>query len=105
VNSPTHPATKGSFVSFYANGLGVVTPPLTTGQAPPASPLSVTAPVSAVVDGYSANVTYAGAAPGFPGLYQINMQIPLLAGSGARQMSISIPGGGSSQNFVTIFVQ
>jgi uncharacterized protein (TIGR03437 family) len=106
INSAAHPAPKGTYVSFYAAGLGAVTPALATGQAPPNSPLSSTvSPVSALVDGYQATVTFAGAAPQYPGLYQINMLIPLLAGFGAQPLTIYVGGGQTSQNFVTIFVQ
>jgi uncharacterized protein (TIGR03437 family) len=106
INSATQPAARGSYVTIYAAGLGAVTPALTTGQLAPVSPLSTTAtPVSAVIGGYAATVTFAGAAPGFAALYQINVQIPLLAGSGVEPLSIYIGGGGTSQNFVNIFLQ
>jgi uncharacterized protein (TIGR03437 family) len=106
INSAAHSAARGSYVTIYAAGLGVVTPALATGQVPPNSPLSTTvSPVSAVVDGYAASVTFAGAAPGFVGLYQVNLQIPLLARSGSRPLTIYIGGGATSQNFVTIYLQ
>jgi uncharacterized protein (TIGR03437 family) len=105
VNSVTRPAPKGQYVIIYATGLGAMTPALTTGQAPPASPLSNTAtPVTANVDGVAASVAFAGAAPGFPGVYQLNVQIPLTAGSGARPLTV-FAGGSSSQFGVNIFVQ
>jgi uncharacterized protein (TIGR03437 family) len=106
MNSLSRPAPKGSLITIYAAGLGTVTPALATGQVPPSSaPSATTAPVSALVDGYAANVPFAGAAPGFPGLYQVNVQIPAIAGSGARPLTIYAGGGAASQNFVTIFVQ
>ncbi len=105
VNSLTNPAAKNTYVTVYAAGLGTVKPPLATGQAPPASLSPTTAPVSAYIDGYPTTVSYAGAAPGFPGLYQINLQIPLLSGAGARSLTIFAGGGLPSQNFVTIYVQ
>jgi uncharacterized protein (TIGR03437 family) len=104
MNSQSHPAAKGAYVTVYAAGLGTVSPALADGQAPPASPLSITTtPLTAVVDGYPAPVSFAGAAPGFPGLYQINLQIPALARSGARSLTVNT--GMPSQNFVTIFIQ
>ena len=106
LNSATHPVARGSYVAIYATGLGAVSPALTTGQVPPISPLSPTvSPVSALIDGYSAPVTFAGAAPQLVGVYQVNVQIPLLAGSGARSLSIYEGGGASSQNLVAIWVQ
>jgi uncharacterized protein (TIGR03437 family) len=56
------------------------------------------------VDGFAANVQFAGAAPGFPGLYQINLRVPAAAGSGARSF-VLISEGTLSQSGVTIFVQ
>jgi uncharacterized protein (TIGR03437 family) len=105
LNSLLHPAPKGQFVIIYAAGLGMVTPALNTGKAPPSSPLSNTVfPVTAEVDGIGANVSFAGAAPGFPGLYQVNLQIPQSARSGERSLVIHSEGA-FSQFGVTIFVQ
>jgi uncharacterized protein (TIGR03437 family) len=105
LNSLLHPAPKGQFVTVYATGLGAVTPALATGKTPSFSPPSTTIfPVAAEVDGLSTNVQFAGAAPGFPGLYQINLQIPAAAGSGARSLVLSSEGA-FSQFGVTIFVQ
>jgi len=106
LNSETHPAVKGSYVSIYAAGLGAVSPALANGQVPPISPLSTTvSPVSAVIDGFPATVTFAGAAPQLVGVYQINLTIPLLAGSGPRALSIYQGGAALSQNLVRIYVQ
>jgi uncharacterized protein (TIGR03437 family) len=105
INSLSHPVAKGQYVTVYASGLGTVSPPLGTGQTPPASPTSsTTASVTAVVDGLSANVLFAGAAPGFPGLYQINLQIPSAAASGAQPLTL-FAAGAPNQSGVTIFVQ
>jgi uncharacterized protein (TIGR03437 family) len=105
MNSLQHPAPKGQYVVLWAAGLGTVNPSLATGQTPPASPVSSTTwPVTAVIDGLNAPVLWAGAAPGFPGLYQINVQIPANATSGARPLTLY--GGGAPTQFgTTIFVQ
>jgi len=101
MNSLLNPAAKGGNITIYASGLGTVSPALATGQTPPASPVSNTTwPVTAAVDGINATVSFAGAAPGFPGLYQINLQIPAGANSGAR--SIVLYGGGAPSQFGTI---
>ena len=80
------PAKPGETVSLYLNGLGTVTPVVADGAAGPASPLSYSTEYNAgnlsivlddFVDNYAtANVTFAGLAPGFPGLYQVNFQVP-----------------------------
>ena len=105
LNSPDHPAPKGQIVVFYATGLGAKTPSLATGQSPPMSPLSYTDfPVTAYVDGLPAEVIFAGSAPGYPGVDQVNLRIPPGAGSGARPI-IVIAAGASSQSGVTIHLQ
>jgi len=105
-NSLTNPAPKGSYVTVYAVGLGTLDPALAAGQVPPNSPLSyTTTTVSASIDGYIAPVSFAGAAPGFVGLYQVNLQIPANAGSGSRALALWAGGGAPSQNDVMIWVK
>jgi uncharacterized protein (TIGR03437 family) len=71
------PATAGDVVVIYCNGLGPTTPAVTAGTGAPLSPLAVTAnPVSVNIGGREAAILFAGLAPGFTGLYQINAQIP-----------------------------
>jgi uncharacterized protein (TIGR03437 family) len=99
MNSDVSPATKGTVIIIYASGLGTVSPTLTEGAVPPATPLStVTHTLSAVIGGISAPVLYAGAAPGFPGLYQINLRIPTDAPSGSQKVTIYSGGQGSQDN-------
>jgi uncharacterized protein (TIGR03437 family) len=89
LNTSSNRAAKGSVVAIYATGLGTITPNLATGQSPPADPLSVTNfPVSAVVGGVGAPVQFAGPAPGFPGTYQVNVQIPDSVGSGYQYVTL-----------------
>jgi len=72
------PAAAGEIVQVYGTGLGTTQPAIASGQAAPsAEPLArVTLPVTATVGGKSAVVHFAGLAPGFVGLYQVNVQIP-----------------------------
>src|SRR5262249_24079491 len=69
----TNPADRGSRVTFYASGLGQVSPPVEPGQAGATNePLNRTAAVPRVFfDRYSAQVLYSGLAPAFAGRYQI----------------------------------
>ena len=68
---------QGNNMTIYATGLGAVTNAPSTGGAALSSPLStVVAPVEVRVGGMVAMVTFAGLAPGFAGLYQINAQVP-----------------------------
>lgn len=71
----------GSVATVYATGLGRV-PGATTGQPTgTATPLDATVKVRVRVDGGDVEVFYAGASPGFAGLYQINFRGPATAGA------------------------
>jgi uncharacterized protein (TIGR03437 family) len=101
----SRPVARGQFVTVYCTGLGAVTPPVATGVRASGSPLSVTnLPVSATIGGLPATVSFAGLAPNFFGLYQVDMQVPQgLAASDAVPVVINI--GGVASNVATIAVQ
>jgi uncharacterized protein (TIGR03437 family) len=88
LNTAANPAPRGSFVSFYATGQG-------SGSN-----------VTLTVGGYQAQLEYAGPAPGFPGLMQINAQIPMgiFLESGLEPVVLSVDGA-ASQAGVTIAIQ
>lgn len=93
INSALHPAPKGSYISVYASGFGALTPPLTAGAVPPSTPLSnLSGVVSAEIGGQPAIVQFAGAAPGYPGLYQVNLLIPAAILSGTRLVEVYVNG-------------
>ena len=89
MNSATNPALRGSIVSFYATGQG-----------------AGSGAVNLTVGGYQAQLPYAGSAPGFAGLMQINAQIPsgFFLEPGIQPVVLSI-GGATSQAGVTIAIQ
>ena len=71
------PATTGDIVLVYCTGLGVTTPPVATGSPGPVnSPAAVNSAITATVGGIPAQVVSATAAPGFVGLYQVNVAVP-----------------------------
>ena len=100
------PARVGDTVIIYCNGLGTVTPPIPTGQpAPAGGPLSVTNnPVSITIGGISATVTFAGLAPGFPDLYQVNAVVPAGVVAGPS-VPVVLSVAGQTSPAVTLAVQ
>ena len=76
INSDQNPAARGSIVVLYATGEGQTTPGGVTGRAAEAPLGAPRLPVSLTIAGISAEILYAGSAPGFVGLMQINARIP-----------------------------
>ena len=71
------PARAEDAIVIYCSGLGAVSPPVAAGAAALSSPLSTTVnPVSVTIGGREAQVFFAGLAPGFAGLYQVNAIVP-----------------------------
>lgn len=76
INSDQNPAPRGSIVVLYATGEGQTSPAGVTGQGAVAPfPLPVL-PVTLTIADIPASVLFAGEAPGFVGLMQINAQVP-----------------------------
>jgi sugar lactone lactonase YvrE len=58
-NGPANPAPRGSVIAFYGTGEGVREQP-----------------VRVFLDGAEAEVRFAGPAPGYPGVFQVNIRAP-----------------------------
>ncbi len=85
------PANPGEVVIFYGTGFGPVDPPLGTGA--PSSGNKITLKASMTIDGLPADIQFAGVAPGFVGLNQINVVVPGLARTnGADAVVLTING-------------
>jgi uncharacterized protein (TIGR03437 family) len=103
--APAHPAMRGEYLTIDCSGLGDVSPRPATGAPAPISPLSNTLVSPYVtIGGVIAPLSFSGLAPGFVGLYQVNVQVPNAAPSGG-QVPVGISIGGVSSNVVTIAVQ
>lgn len=80
VATAASPAKPGEVVVLYATGLGATAPALEFAEIPrKAAPLQDLSAFRIVLDGREldpARIFYAGVAPGFGGLYQINIQLP-----------------------------
>jgi uncharacterized protein (TIGR03437 family) len=78
LNVPQNPAERGSIVQLFLTGQGVLDPPLPTGALAPLEPPfpAPLLPVRVTMNGIDARVVFAGAAPGFAGLMQLNVETP-----------------------------
>lgn len=99
------PASAGDVVQVFCTGLGVTNPRVTSGQpSPSAEPLArTTATVTATVGGRPASVQFAGLAPGFVGLYQVNVQVPAGVAVGAEPLVLLV--NGVPSNTVTLVLK
>jgi uncharacterized protein (TIGR03437 family) len=90
LNAASNPAVAGTFATAYLIGSGPVNPAVPDGV--PASSMTLsweTLNTTVMVGASPANVQFAGMAPGFVGLVQINFQVPdLPAGDYPVQVTI-----------------
>jgi len=91
VNSPSNPTTRGSFVAMFAAGGGQSVPPGLDSAIYKAAGSSPSLPVSVQVGGIDADVSYAGAAPGFvQGALQVNFRVPANVPAGENIVILKI---------------
>ncbi len=99
----TNPAAAGDVLTLYATGLGLTTPAVASGAPGPAAPpAQAVLPVTVTIGSAQATTLFAGLAPTFVGLYQVNVVVP--AGV-AGDLTLVISSGGRSSNAVTIPVR
>lgn len=96
------PAKPGEVILIFCTGLGQTQPPVSTGAAGNGEVTASTPSVT--VGGQTAALSFSGAAPGFVGLYQINVTVPGFSAAGDYEVIISIAGK-QSRSGVTIRVQ
>jgi uncharacterized protein (TIGR03437 family) len=100
----SRPVKAGEYISIYATGLGDVSNRPAVGAASPTSPLSNTlATPEVTIGGISAPVTFSGLAPGFVGLYQINVKVPSGVPTGSAVPAV-LKIGGVPSNTATIAI-
>ncbi len=93
LNGAANPVAPGGYVILYATGEGATTPTGVNGKpAPKTAPFPMPVhTVTALVNGTSAVVSYAGGAPGFvAGVMQVNLQIPATVTSGTLPVTLTI---------------
>lgn len=103
LNSSSHPAMVGSTIMAYLTGAGPVSNQPADGAAAGSSPLSKVNPtVSATIGGKSAEVAFAGLAPGFVGLWQVNIVVPSGVSKGDLPLVVSVDGQNSNSETVSV---
>jgi uncharacterized protein (TIGR03437 family) len=103
--SAAQPASAGDALVIYCSGLGPVDPPVADGEAAPLSTLSYTVnPVTVTAGGQPVQVLFARLAPGFAGIYQVNIVVP--AGiPGGVNVPVVLTTAGFSSAPVTVAIQ
>ena len=101
--SASLPATTGDLVQIYATGLGAVDPSIPSGQPAPLSIRSrATASVEVTMNEVTAELDFAGLAPGWVGLYWVNARVPEgIAGT----VDVVVVVNGVASNTVTMQVE
>ena len=97
------PAVIGETLAVYLTGLGTVSPAISDGSPGPASLSSATNTISVDFSGTAAAApSFAGLAPGFSGLYQLNVTVPTGLTAGANFLDIAGPDSYMSYALVPI---
>ncbi len=102
--SAAQPASAGDALVIYCSGLGPVDPPVADGDAAPLTLSHTVNPVTVTIGGQPAQVLFAGLAPGFAGLYQVNIVVPASIPGGVN-VPVVLTTAGFSSAPVTVAIQ
>jgi uncharacterized protein (TIGR03437 family) len=107
---PSHPIAVGQAAYFYATGLGAMSPAVadgTDGGASGGTVHNVAGMPTVLVDSIPVTPVFAGQAPYYPGVYQVNIVIPKGAHSGTVNLQIQSADGTvtSATGISTITIQ
>ncbi len=93
------PAAPGDYLEIYSTGLGPVEP------FAPGSPLEKTVHQPEITIGGVpvTEIPFSGLAPGFVGLYQVNVRVPPGVASGPQPLRMKV--AGAEANEVTVFIR
>jgi uncharacterized protein (TIGR03437 family) len=93
----TSRARAGDSITLYGVGFGPVTPDIPAGQIVQQTNALQSA-FQVAFAGVPATVTYAGFAPGYVGLYQINVTVPTVTASDSVPLTFTLGGASGPQN-------
>ncbi len=99
VNALTETARPGQIMILWGTGLG----PVDFDDAATPQVRNLNVDMEVLVGGKSANVLYKGRSPQFPGIDQINFQLPGNVATGCR-VPLAVRAGGAMSNFTTIAI-
>ena len=101
----SNPASRGGVIQVFATGLGPTNPPLRTGEPAPSDPVAVLAPetqLAASVGGIAGEIQFKGLAPGFVGLYQVNITVPAGLAPGDHPLVLTANGLRSNEVMLAV---
>lgn len=94
-NNPLRPGTR---LQVLMTGLGAVSPDWPAGMAAPAeNPPVVLAPMEAFVNGLRVPVVRATLAPGYAGIYQVELELPGVLDEGVAELHLVADGAASNR--------
>ena len=90
-------ANAGDVLEIYCTGLGALNPAI-----PQTGLLETVARPQVFMAGREAEVLFSGAAPGFPGLYQVNARVPAGVAAGTQPLMMRVDGAASNEVRVVV---
>jgi uncharacterized protein (TIGR03437 family) len=101
--SSTNPAFPGESLMVFGNGFGPLVSPVPAGTLSPGTPVATVNTPLADIGGVPAQVSFSGLAPGFIGVNQFNVEVPVgLPTSSGTQLQAIL--NGIASNTVTLSV-
>ncbi len=103
LNTAAAPAKAGSIISAFLTGVGEVDPPVESGMAAPASPLSrPIADARATIGAVDAGILAIVLAPGYVGLVQANVEVPTSLPPGDHELVITVGDQLSNRGIISV---
>jgi uncharacterized protein (TIGR03437 family) len=100
----SQPVNPGQYITIFATGLGAVTTAPPADGHGPTGLVYIAATATVSIGGVTVTPSFAGLAPNFAGLYQVNALVPANATVGSN-VPVFITVGGVVSNTVTIAIQ